>query len=216
MIYDIAQKIAWIKGKVLLNLFFRVRLEGRENLEGLKPPCILAPNHRTYLDHFFILSALPWRSPLIPVRTMALDFLYRHAILKFFLNVLGAFPVRKGEGIDASLEKPAQLLKEGYAVGIYPEGKRMHDRLFGEPRRGAALLALRTGAPVLPIALVGFEGGMKLRDWFTRTRITIRFGEPFLLTEKMQIEADPNCSADDPIVWRGAELITETIKALYW
>lgn len=211
----IAQKIAWIKGKIILNLFFQVRIEGREHIVGLMPPCIVTPNHRTYLDHFFILSALPWSSPLIPIRAMALDFLYHHAILNFFLNLLGAFPARKGEGIDVSLEKPTQLLKEGRAVAVYPEGQRMHDALFGKPRRGAALLALRTSVPVLPIALVGFEGGMKLRDWLTRARVTIRFGEPFFLTHAMGREADPNLSADDPAAWEGAELIMEKIKALY-
>jgi 1-acyl-sn-glycerol-3-phosphate acyltransferase len=211
----IAQKITWIKGKIILNLFFRVRVEGRENLEGLKPPCLLASNHRTYLDHFFILSALPWRSPLMPVHMMALDVLYRHGIIKFFLNLFGAFPSCKGKGIDASLAIPATLLKEGKTVGLYPEGHRAHDMLFGEPRRGAALLALRMGVPIVPIALVGFEGGMKARDWFTRAWVTIRFGEPFLLTEKMGIEANPGFFHDDPVVWEGAEIIMEKIKTLY-
>lgn len=215
MLPYIAQKIAWIKGKILLNLFFHVRVEGKEHLKGLTPPCLITPNHRTYLDHFFILSALPFRSPLIPIRAMAFDSLYHNIFLKIGLSLLGAFPARKGEGIDVSLEKPAQLLKDGYAVAIYPEGKRMHDALFGEPRRGAALLALRTGAPIAPVALIGFEGGMKLRDWLTRAKVTIRFGEPFLLTEAMKREADPNLSADDPAAWEGAELIMEKIKALY-
>lgn len=212
----IAQKIAWIKGKILFNLFFHVRVEGREHLVGLKPPCLITPNHRTYLDHFFILSALPWRSPLIPIRVMAIDSLYRHGILKFFLNLFGAFPARKGMGgINTSLEIPLRILQERGVVGIYPEGHRAHDKLFGEPRRGAALLALRTGVPILPIALVGFEGGMKLRDWLTRASVTVRFGEPFLLTEAMGREADLTLSADDPAVWDGAELIMEKIKILY-
>lgn len=212
----IAQKIAWIKGKILLNLFFQVRIEGREHVRRLKPPCLIISNHRTYLDHFFILSALPWRSPLIPICTMAIDSLYRHATIKFFLNLLGAFPARKGVGgINTSLEIPLRILQAGGVVGMYPEGHRAHDTLFGEPRRGAALLALRTGAPVLPIALIGFEGGMKLRDWLTRARVTIRFGEPFLLTEVMGREADLNLSADDPAVWEGAGLIMEKIKEVY-
>ena len=215
MIYFLAQKIAWIKGKILFNFFFYVRVEGREHLRGLNPPCLITPNHRTYLDHFFILSALPWESPLIPIRVMTLDAIYRHGILKFFLNILGAFRAHKGEGIEASLVEPFTLLKEGHAVAMYPEGKRMHDALFREPRRGAALLALRTGVPVLPIALVGFEGGMKWYHWLTRASITVRFGKPFLLTEAMGREVNPNLSADDPIVREGAELIMKKIKTLY-
>lgn len=216
MIHFLAQKIAWIKGKVLLNLFFHVRVEGREHLKGLQPPCLVVPNHRTYLDHFFILSALPFRSPFIPIRTMAIDSLYRSGILKFFLNLLGAFPARKREGgINASLEIPLRILQDGGVVGMYPEGHRAHDKFFGEPRRGAALLALRTGVPVLPIALVGFEGGMKLYHWFTRASVTIRFGEPFFLTKAMGKEIDPNLSADDPAAWEGAELIMERIKMIY-
>lgn len=212
----LVQKLAWIKGKILLNVFFGVRVERKENLEGLKPPCLIVSNHRTYLDHFFILSALPWRSPLIPIRAMAIDSLYRHGILNFFLNLFGAFPSRKGQGIDVSLAIPEKLLKEGKTVGMYPEGHRAHDKLFGEPRRGAALLALRTGAPVLPVALIGFEGGMKISHWLTRARVTIRFGKPFLLTTAMGREADPHLSAEDPIAWEGAELIMERIKKLYW
>lgn len=216
MVFFIAQKILWIKGKILLNLFFRIRIEGRERLEGLTPPCLITQNHRTYLDHFFILSALPWRSPLIPIRAMAIDSLYHHGILKFFLNLFGAFPARKGEGgINASLEIPLRIFQDGGVVGIYPEGHRVHDKLFGEPRRGAALLALRAGVPVLPIALIGFEGGMKLRDWLTRASVTIRFGEPFLLTKTMGRETDSHLSADDPVAWKGAEIIMEKIKVLY-
>lgn len=215
MVYFLAQKIAWIKGKILLNLFFEVRVEGKENIKGLTPPCLIVPNHRTYLDHFFILSALPWQSQLIPIRAMAVDSLYRHGILKFFLNLFGAFPSRKGQGIDISLAIPTQLLYEGKTVGIYPEGHRAHDKLFGEPRRGAALLALRTGAPVLPVALIGFEGGMNARDWLTRAQVTIRFGEPFFLTETMGRDVDPHLSAEDSIAWEGAELIMERIKKLY-
>jgi len=215
MILFLAQKIAWIKGKIFLNLFFRVRVEGREYLIGLKPPCIVASNHRTYLDHFFILSALPWQSPLVPIRVMAWDGLYRHTLLRWGLNLLGAFPARKGGGVDISLEKPTALLKKGYAVGIYPEGKRVHDALFGEPRRGAALLALRTGALILPVALIGFEGGMKLRHWLTRASVTIRFGKPFLLTEAMERATDPHCADDDPLAWRGASFIMEQIISLY-
>lgn len=202
MMIALAQRIAWIKGKIILNLFFRVRVEGREHLEELKPPCLLVSNHRTYLDHFFVLSALPWHSPLIPIRAMALDGLYRHVILNFFLNLLGAFPAHKGEGFDVSLAKPIALLKEGFAVYIYPEGKRVHDTLFGEPRRGAALLALRAGVPLVPIAIVAFEGGMKLRDWFTRASVIVRFGKPFFLKE------------NDP--WKSTEYIMDQIKSLYY
>lgn len=217
MVAYIAQKIAWIKGKILFNLFFHVRVEGREHVRGLKPPCLIVSNHRTYLDHFFILSALPWSSPLIPICAMAIDSLYHHVIIKFFLNIFGAFPARKGEGgINTSLEIPLRILQDGGVVGMYPEGHRAHDKLFGEPRRGAALLALRTGVPVLPIALIGFEGGMKLYHWLTRASVTIRFGEPFFLTKEMGREIDPNLSADDPAAWEGAELIMERIKAIYF
>lgn len=212
----IAQRIAGEIGNILASLFFTFRAEGREYARNLKPPCLIISNHRSYLDHFFILAAIPRRSALFPVRVMAKDSLYRSNVLRFFFWLLGAFPARRHEGIESALKTPMKLLTEGFAVGMYPEGKIVEGALFGEPRRGAALLALRTGITVLPIALIGFKQGLGIRNFFKRHMVVVRFGKPFRLTQAIGLQANSRLLNEDPLVWRGTALLMDHIKNLYF
>ena len=75
----------------------------------------------------------------------------------WFLNALGAFPIRRGESDEEAMETARQLVERGEAVLIFPEGTRIRRGSLGSPRRGVGRLALETGAPVVPVAVLGTE-----------------------------------------------------------
>ena len=154
----------------LLLLYFRVRRLGREHLPD--GGVILASNHRSFLDPFAIGTCIGR-----PIYFVAKRELFRHPLVGWFLNCMGAFPVRRGEADEESVETARQLLARGQAVVIFPEGTRVRHGSLSEPRRGVGRLALETGAPVVPVAVKGSEHAR--RGWrFRPVKVHIRFGAP--------------------------------------
>jgi glycerol-3-phosphate dehydrogenase (NAD(P)+) len=136
--------------KTLILLYFRVRRLGREHIPG--GGVILAANHRSFLDPFAIGVCIPR-----PIYFVAKQELFKNPILGWFLNCMGAFPIRRGESDEESMETALRLLDRGEAVVIFPEGTRIRAGSLGKPKRGVGRLALQSGAPVVPIAITGSE-----------------------------------------------------------
>lgn len=141
--------------RTLLEALFRVLFDydctGEEKLPA-SGPALVAANHPSYLDPA-LLSLQVGR----PILFMAWDRLFRVPLLGAPLRLFGAFPVdtRPGRGHDA-YQRASQLLREGNLVGIFPEGKRSRSGwMEPELRRGAARLALDTGAPLFPVTIRG-------------------------------------------------------------
>ena len=154
----------------LLLLYFRVRRLGREHLPD--GGVILASNHRSFLDPFAIGTCIRR-----PIYFVAKRELFRHPLVGWFLNCMGAFPVRRGEADEESVETARALLARGQAVVIFPEGTRIRHGSLSRPRRGVGRLALETGAPVVPVAVKGSEHAR--RGWrFVPVKVHIRFGAP--------------------------------------
>lgn len=134
-----------------LRLWFRMRIEGAGYIprEGA---AIVAPNHKSFYDSFFVALATPR-----PMRFMAKTELV-NAPYGWLLVRLGAFPVRRGEADDEALETAREVLRSGGLLALFPEGTRIRDPdSLGEPRRGAARLALESGAPIVPTAITGTD-----------------------------------------------------------
>jgi glycerol-3-phosphate dehydrogenase (NAD(P)+) len=149
------------------HLYFRLSRIGREHVPE-SGPVIFASNHRSFLDPFVIATIA--RRPMYYV---AKEELFRHKVTAWFLNALGAFPVRRGQGDADMLETAKVILGRGDAVLIFPEGTRIRPGSLGRPRRGVGRLALETGAPVVPIALLGSDRtrrGLKIRPVWVRAR----------------------------------------------
>ena len=149
--------VYWVVRAILepgLWLMFRLRRTGHRHIP--RTGVILASNHRSFLDPFLI--GLCQRRPTYFV---AKEELFKHPLAGWFLNCMGAFPVRRGKSDEESVETARQLLANGSTVVIFPEGTRRPAGSLGTPRRGVGRLALETGAPVVPIAIKGSERARK-------------------------------------------------------
>jgi 1-acyl-sn-glycerol-3-phosphate acyltransferase len=150
-------------------VYFRLARIGREQLPRTGP-VLLAANHRSFLDPF-VIGALTRR----PVYYMAKRELFEKRWQAWVLNCLGAFPVDRGAGDKHAMETARAILQRGDCVVIFPEGTRTRRGPLGSPRRGVGRLALETGVPVVPIAVIGTEDVR--RGWRVRPRrVRIRVG----------------------------------------
>ncbi|MEC8970871.1 MAG: lysophospholipid acyltransferase family protein [Actinomycetota bacterium] len=140
--------------RVVLWSYFRLGVSGREHLTG-DAALIIAPVHRSNLDSF-LLAPLTRRR----FRSLAKESLFQVRPLAWFMAALGAFPVRRGSADRESLRAARLLLDEGATLLVFPEGGRQQGDEIGELFDGAAYLAARTGAPVVPVGIAGTEEAM--------------------------------------------------------
>ena len=160
--------------RAILQPFFRVWFRlgriGREHIPA-HGAVILASNHRSFLDPFVI--AVMVRRPIYFVAKKEL-FLF-HPVISWLLSALGAFPIDRGASDQESMATARAILDRGEIVLMFPEGTRIRPGSLGRPRRGVGRLALETGAPVVPVAVIGTEAVR--RGWRIRPhKVGIRAG----------------------------------------
>ncbi len=152
-------------------VYFRYARTGREHAR-LRGGMIVASNHRSFLDPFAIGGCLPWRRPMNYVAKVEL---FERRWQGWILSRLGAFPIRRGESDEESMETARQIVERGGAVCIFPEGTRIRRGTLAHPKRGVGRLALQTGAAVVPTAVIGTEDVR--RGWRIRPRkVKVRLG----------------------------------------
>jgi 1-acyl-sn-glycerol-3-phosphate acyltransferase len=135
-------------------------------------PVILAPNHFSFLDHFFLGVSLRRK-----IRFMAKSQLFKPPMQWVFSHG-GVFPVRRGHRDEEAFVTAELILEHGGCVAMYLEGGRSRTGVLGERARpGIGRLALRTGAPIVPTAV---HGSSRVRNWRRGRfpRVTVLFGEP--------------------------------------
>jgi 1-acyl-sn-glycerol-3-phosphate acyltransferase len=161
----------WLVRAVLqpfFHCYFRLTRLGREHVPA-HGPVIFAANHRSFLDPF-VIGCLTRR----PVYYVAKKELFRRPLQAWCLASLGAFPVDRGAGDSDMLSTARRILDRGDAVVIFPEGTRTRPGSLGRPRRGVGRLALESGAPVVPVAVIGTERirrGWRIRPHKVRMRV---------------------------------------------
>ncbi|GAA1124524.1 lysophospholipid acyltransferase family protein [Microbacterium aurantiacum] len=161
-------------------LLYRPRVEGRD-LVPRHGPVIFASNHLSFLDSIAIPVAAPR-----PVHFLAKSSYFESAGSRWFFTSIGAIPVQRGAGQAAldALDQQRRILQEGRAVALYPEGTRSLDGRLYKGRTGVAFLALQTGAPVVPVGLIGTDAVMPVGAKMPslRHRVTVKFGAPLDLS----------------------------------
>ena len=155
--------------RVYLRIFNRIKIRGRERLP-LSGPLIIVANHASNIDPPALMSHVV---PLRPAAILAKKEMFSIPLVdKVFLSWKGIPVDRNREGGDMSaLRTSLALLNNGGCLVLFPEGTRAKGRKL-EPKLGVALLAHKTGAPVLPVRMFNTENFSKLG------KITIVFGNP--------------------------------------
>jgi 1-acyl-sn-glycerol-3-phosphate acyltransferase len=162
-------------------LIYRVRAIDLENVPK-HGPVILAPNHFSQMDHFFVGVYLPRR-----ICFMAKSQLFGPPLLTYVYKHGGAFPIRRGHRDEEAMATSRAILARGDCLLVYAEGGRSRSGELGEPKPGIGRVALETGAPVVPVAIYGSAA---VRRWkrLRFPRVTIQFGEPV----GFAVEAEPS------------------------
>jgi 1-acyl-sn-glycerol-3-phosphate acyltransferase len=176
-------------------VYFRYARTGREHAQ-LAGGLIVASNHRSFLDPFAVGGCLPWRRPMNYVAKVEL---FERRWQGWILSRLGAFPIRRGESDEESMETARQVVDRGGTVCIFPEGTRIRRGTLAHPKRGVGRLALQTGAPVIPAAVLGTEDVR--RGWRIRPRrVRVRLGRAMTFPR-----------AEEP-----SKALAETVTARIW
>lgn len=166
--------VYWLSRAVLepfFVLYFRMSRIGREHIprEG---GVIIAANHRSFLDPF-VIGTLVRR----PVYFVAKRELFTNRLLAWWLSSLGAFPVDRGHGDRDAMATARRILERGDCVVIFPEGTRTRPGGLGVPKRGVGRLALETGAPIVPVAVIGTED-VRTGALIRPRKVRLRVGRP--------------------------------------
>ena len=182
-----------------LLFFYRARCIDSDKVPA-DGPAIIAPNHFSFLDHFFVAVYLRRK-----VHFMAKSQLFTRPIQIVYTHG-GVFPVRRGQRDEEAFKTADAILKRGGLIVMYVEGGRSRSGELGEPRPGIGRLALQYGVPIVPTAIAGTE---RVRNWkrFQFPKVTVQFGDPVRFE---QVEAPTREQSQ-----AASEIVFEDVRALH-
>lgn len=168
----------------LARLLFRPRILGRSNVPK-KGQVLIASNHLSFADSIVITMVAPRSVSFLAKDSYFTGKGFRGWLSRSFFRGAGAIPVVRGAGAAAqeALKSGLEVLEDGDAFSIYPEGTRSLDGRLYKGRTGVAWLALTSGAPVVPVALTGTQNIQPAGSSRPRlARVTVEFGTPLDLS----------------------------------
>jgi 1-acyl-sn-glycerol-3-phosphate acyltransferase len=167
-------------------------------------PVIIAPNHFSFLDHFFVAVFLRRK-----VAFMAKSQLFKWPMQVVYHNG-GVFPVRRGHHDEEAFKTAHAILARGDIVVMYAEAGRSRTGELGKPRHGIGRLALESGAPVVPTAIAGTE---RARNWrrLQFPKVTIQFGAPLKFDRVEEPSKEEAQAASEAIFARIRDLHTHLV-----
>lgn len=208
----IFRRLACVSLRMLLRLFTHLEIKGLENLpQG--GPLLVTFNHLAHLDGPLLIAAFPW-----PVEGIALAELYRVPITGQFLRLYGTIPVHRDQFDREVIRRALRVLAEGKVLALAPEAGMSLTGALRRARRGAAYFALRSGAPILPVAISGTE--KMYSEWrrLRRPRLTVTIGRVFTLPPcegASRTRRQRLTEATEEIMRRIAELLPPEYRGVY-
>jgi 1-acyl-sn-glycerol-3-phosphate acyltransferase len=176
----------------LLRVLWRPWTEGLDNVPE-DGPCILASNHLSFLDSFFMPLIVPRRVTFLAKSDYFTEKGVKGFFKKMFFTGVGQVPIDRsgGRASEAALLTGVSILKQGKLLGIYPEGTRSPDGRLYRGKIGVARMALEAGCPVIPVAMIGtFEVQPQGKLIPRVKRVGIRFGAPLDFSRYNGLEDD--------------------------
>ncbi|MGX1810443.1 lysophospholipid acyltransferase family protein [Nocardia sp. NPDC055321] len=164
----------------LIQLINRPKVEGVENIPA-DGAAILAGNHLSFTDWLFTPLASPRRITYLAKAEYFTTPGFKGRLQRFFFSGTGQYPIDRtgASAAESALNTARKLLGEGRLVGLYPEGTRSPDGRLYKGKTGVARLALETGVPVIPVALIGTDEVCPPGPFRWRPRkVTVKFGKP--------------------------------------
>lgn len=159
---------------IIFKVLFRLEVSGEDNIPK-SGGAIIVSNHISLLDPPVIGVSLSRY-----IHFMAKEELFKNPMFRWLIVKLKAFPVRRGVADRAAIRTAINVLDSGDLLGVFPEGTRSKTGALGEPEPGVAMIAIKTGVPIIPTAIIGTgEFGSKLLPKFK-----VKFGEPIVVDSK--------------------------------
>ncbi len=156
----------------IFRFLFRGKTKGISNLPKTGGVVVVS-NHGSHLDPPILGHALGR-----PVAFMAKSELFKVPILSLIISACGAYPVKRGAGDREAIRNASNRLIEGWATGVFLDGTRQENGRVNDPKAGAALLAAKTGSPILPVAIVNSHRAFPKGSLLPRfVSIHLRVGE---------------------------------------
>lgn len=178
----------------------------------MRGPLIVISNHTGQLEVAVFFGQLQPR----PITGWAKMESWDNAFLNWLFNLWGLIPVRRGEGDTSALRKAIKALEEGFIFGVAPEGTRNKTGQLKRAHPGAVMLAVHSGATILPLAHWGGENFLKNLARFKRTGFHIRVGEPFhLKLDGVKVTREIRQQIVDEMMIRLAELLPPAYHGAY-
>jgi 1-acyl-sn-glycerol-3-phosphate acyltransferase len=191
--------------QLIFFLWMHGRLRGRYNMPR-KGPYIIAANHLSWLDIPFIPAFVHGK-----VIYMAKEELF-HGKMGWLVRFLGAFPVKRGERDRQAIQAADQQLKQQKIFIIFPEGTRSKTHTMAKGNPGLGMIALRSGVPVIPVAIWGSEAGLKKFG----AKVTISYGEPLIFKPKgKKITREDIQESTDEVMRRIAAMLPASYRGVY-
>lgn len=213
----------WVLKWIVIGPWLRVLFRPwTDNMEAIPTdgPAILVSNHLSFSDSFFLPLVTQRRITFLAKQEYFTGKGIKGLISKAFFTGVGQVPIDRtsGRAAEAAIVTGIRILNEGHLLGIYPEGTRTADGRLYRGKTGVARMALESGAPVIPVAMIGtYEIQPPGRVRPSIRRVGVRFGEPLDFSRYEGLESDRFVlrSVTDEIMYALMELSGQEYVDMY-